>query len=162
MCRVKSFSQRPNRNFYIVKVERDWGLSRTKDLPSAESHAELVRMIHEWISAVTERSDLSDNLVSLFMVRNLFTVDYDSGWQYLWISFVLYFGWNFTCKDALLSRLLSVFLCCCSAILANSNDTFHVNCACWRSRSANCGPLRENVAASLVRWLGSMNCVTAK
>jgi len=66
-----------------------------EDLPSAESHAELVRTTHEWISAVTERSDLSDNLVSLFMVRNLFTIDYYSGWQYLWISSVFIFWLEF-------------------------------------------------------------------
>ena len=92
MCDAKSFSKRPKWKWRGIGTYQDLPIL---NLPSAESHAELVRMTHEWISAVTERSDLSDNLVSLFMVRNLFTIDYDSGWQYLWISSVSVFWLEF-------------------------------------------------------------------
>ena len=46
----------------VLHSESGEGLGPIKnedeDLPSAESHAELVRMTHEWISAVTERSQI--------------------------------------------------------------------------------------------------------
>ena len=78
---------------------------------------------------MTERSDLSDNLVSLFMVGNLFTIDYDSGWQYLWISNVTVFWLEFHMLRCLaVTAAKRVFVLLFGHL--GSNDTFHVNCAC--------------------------------
>lgn len=170
MCHAKSFSKRPSQNlamlcYHIVKVERDWDLSRLTDFKTYRA-PRVMPNSSEWLTSEFQQW-LSALICLIISCRYLWCEIYLPSTtirvgSICWSHPFLYFGWNFTCKDVLLSRLLSVFSCCCSAILANSNDTFHVNCACWRSRSANCGSLRENVAASLVPWLGSMNCLTAK